>query len=223
MSKIPNAGKYTRSREGNTPTRSYPVQNTPNRQYSEPNNYNTPREVPASNSPNAIVYGIIILILAVGFWAIFLNPDTASKPRTETTPSITPNTADNPNKPTEFYLQSYGDGEIALLKKGETRGYFFSGTGSGNPKSVVIKIDSDLRNQGLDLSLTDYDFIVGYEYVPSFESKHYDYISRTGGGDKGYTIYNPAKEKGSSNIYHVIVRNLGNEEGTYKITTTYNY
>ncbi|MGD0534657.1 MAG: PEGA domain-containing protein [Methanoregula sp.] len=83
-----------------------------------------------------------------------------------------------------------------------TNTYYFD-VDSANAKKIRfirISLEGD--------KFTDYDFIIGKDYVPTFRPPHYDVISDTTLLSEGYDIQNP-----TSGRYYVVVKNKGSSGG----------
>ena len=89
-------------------------------------------------------------------------------------------------------------------------------------KTYYFDVDNAEKIRFIRISLegnqfTDYDFIIGKDFVPTFRPPHYDIILDLGLRSEGYDIQNP-----TSGRYYVVVKNKGSSGG-YTISKTIFY
>jgi hypothetical protein len=90
-----------------------------------------------------------------------------------------------------------------------TKIYYFNVDNSKRIRFIRINLEGD--------QFTDYDFIIGKDFVPTFRPPHYDIILDLGVRSEGYDIQTPTNGR-----YYVVVKNKGGSGG-YTISKTIFY
>jgi len=158
--------------------------------------------------PKSIAYTSIALISIVALYFV-ISPILAPflgliasplKTNNSSATVVTAGTIQTP-EPTGTFLP-YGGLITGSVTGDATNAYYFDVDNTNAKKISFIRI----RLEGD--KFTDYDFIIGKNYVPTFRPPHYDVISDTTLLSEGYDIQNP-----TSGRYYVVVKNKGNSGG----------
>jgi hypothetical protein len=95
------------------------------------------------------------------------------------------------------------------LPNGLSKTYYFDVVNPEKIKIIRLRVEGE--------PLTDFDFIIGKGYVPTFKPKHYDIISDIGIRTEEFDIRNP-----TSGRYYIVMQNKGNS-GNFTISKTIFY
>lgn len=178
--------------------------------------------VPPVSKKNKIIKYVLIILVCVFLISltIFLfskisidgiSPNLVQK--TDNNPQISGATIIPPSESDALFLQMGAIKMGDVLEKGESKTYTFGGF--DDVRSIKVRVEGYLSSS--DKRLTDYDFIIGKGYVPTFNPPHYDIISNGGSIVKEYVI-----QDSTSDLYYVVIRNKG-ETGAYSINAIYDY
>ena len=155
------------------------------------------RPLPDSSRSKLKTYGTIALIAATIFFVFFglipghLNPDD-DKPIATTAPTQSPEL-------NAIFLPEGGVIEDNL-GAGQSKTYYFDVLNPEKIRFVRVRVEGK--------PLTDFDFIIGKDYVPTFKPAHYDIISNIGLQTEEYDISNPTTGR-----YYIVVKDTGSSGG----------
>ena len=148
----------------------------------------------------ATLYFIIGPFL-VPFLGVYTNPDEIN----DTPAVVITGAPQNPVSSGTFLSES----EAGSIAGDITKTYYFDIVNPEKIRFIRITVEG--------AQFTDYDFVIGQGYVPTFTPAHYDVISDIGLQTEAYDIQNPTNSR-----YYVVVKNKGNSGG-YAISKTIFY
>ncbi len=153
------------------------------------------------------IISITTLYFVIGpFLAPFLGLIT-NPLKINDTPAIV--TTDAPQIPDSSGIFLMSGAMTGAISRDITKTYYFDVVNPEKIRFIRITVEGD--------RFTDYDFIIGKGYVPTFTPPHYDVISDIGLLSEAYDIQNPTNSR-----YYVVVKNKGNT-GVYTISKTIFY
>src|SRR5208282_2971316 len=173
------------------------------------------QEFPPPKIPKSIIYASIALISIVALYFVIgpiLAPFFGFIPGLVKSGNISPVTTTvttQTPEPVGIFLK---ENQLIddYLANGDSKTYYFDVVNSNNNIELVrIKLDGD--------PLTSCNFIVGKDYVPTLNPKHYEIIQGGGVQTKECDINNPTSDR-----YYVVVNNLGGS-GNYTISKSIFY
>jgi hypothetical protein len=153
----------------------------------------------------------LVIAIAAIYYAPMLIPGIFSViPIASISPQPTPTIVASPQTTLDSGI-GFPENEIITgsISGDSTKIYYFDIDNTENIRFIRIWLDGG--------EFTDYDFIIGKDYVPSFRPPHYDIIEDIGLRTEQYDINSPNKGR-----YYVVVKNKGNS-GIFKISKTTYY